>query len=179
MLPLIKHLIFPVLNKLAPFVYKNALQVFTPRESTNCPPVPCNAIPPRHQCWWRKIYGRNAKLTKRTIYRCYNNLVETGSLEVKKRGPKPTTKVKDAQNITVVKNIMDQDPDKSVRQVGRESALSYSTVYRILTDELDYHPWKPHYVQELHDNDPERRLRFACEMESLLSPTPTRYLQSP
>ena len=118
------------------------------------------------QCWWRKIYGRNAKLTKRTIYRCYNNLVETGSLEVKKRGPKPTTKVKDAQNIAVVKNIMDQDPDKSVRQVGRESALSYSTVYRILTDELDYHPWKPHYVQELHDNDPERRLRFACEMEA-------------
>ena len=92
------------------------------------------------QSWWRKVNGRNAKLNKKTIWRCYNKLVETGTLLVKKRETKET-KVTDPQNITTVKNVVDGDPDKSVRQVGRECGLSYSTVFRILKTELDYRPW--------------------------------------
>ena len=51
-------------------------------------------------------------------------------------------------------------------------ALSGSTVFRIMKKELNYRPWKPHYVQELKVNDPARRLQYAEDMREWMAREP-------
>ena len=126
------------------------------------------------QRWRRQIHGRNAKLNKRTIYACHERLVQTGTSFNQKKQTK-LSKTKDANNIDTVRGILRVSPNKSVNQVKRECGLqvSCSTVYKIIKKELNFRPWKPHYVQELQVNDYARRLLFADQMEAWLRQTPT------
>ena len=64
-------------------------------------------------------------------------MVETGSTHNLKRRSKKS-KIKDVGNIELVKNIVDANPEKSVRQVKRETGLLHGTVFRILKKELEY-----------------------------------------
>lgn len=52
-------------------------------------------------------------------------------------------------------------PKKSTRQVARESEWSRYAIRVVLHKELNFHPWKPHYVLELKIEDCNRRMEFS------------------
>ena len=58
-------------------------------------------------------------------------------------------------------------PDISIRSVSSQTDLSYHAVRDIMKKDLNFKPWKPRYVQELHHEDMDRRIEFAETMLEL------------
>ncbi|RYA74177.1 hypothetical protein DD595_24615 [Enterobacter cloacae complex sp. 4DZ3-17B2] len=54
-----------------------------------------------------------------------------------------------------------EDPHTSIRKVKQQHDLCYGTVQRILTKNLKFYPYKVRLVQQLNEDDPDRRLQFA------------------
>ena len=153
--------------------FQNVEQVHRARAYADCVQV-WNMQISGVQSWWRQIHGRHAILNKRTIYACHEKLIQTGTSFNKKKQTKPST-TKDTKNIDTVRCILQTSPSKSLNEVKRECGLQVcrSTVYRIITNELNFRPWKPHYDQELQTNDYARRQLFADQMEAWLQQTPS------
>src|ERR1700729_682374 len=57
---------------------------------------------------------------------------------------------------------LQEDPDSSSTQLGRDYDIDKITVSKFKKKEK-FHPYKPVFVQELLDDDPDRRERF-CEI---------------
>ena len=84
--------------------------------------------------------------------------METGSVcDARRQRVSPS---RSEDNIAVVSDLFTRSPDKSIRQGAQESGLTYYAVQSILKEELDFRPWKPHYVQALSDEDCDRRLEY-------------------
>lgn len=49
---------------------------------------------------------------------------------------------------------------KSTLQAACESGLTTHTVLMVLHKELNFHPWKHHFVQELKIEDRDKRMEF-------------------
>ncbi|KAJ4439342.1 hypothetical protein ANN_07464 [Periplaneta americana] len=58
-----------------------------------------------------------------------------------------------------------RSPKKSIRQYQRESGVHYGSVQRLLK-EMNWPPWKPHFVQALSCENYDIRMEFS---ESLLA----------
>ncbi|KAJ8934140.1 hypothetical protein NQ318_010361 [Aromia moschata] len=58
------------------------------------------------------------------------------------------------------------NPHKPTRQVAADNDISETSLSRLLKNEK-YRPYKIHLVQELNDDDPDRRLEF-CEIMCVL-----------
>ena len=132
----------------------------------------CNSVI-EVQRWWRKTHGNHTNLNYRTIRNCHERLLHTGSSANRKRQPK-TNKSKRAENIDTIREILNESPEKSVRQLKRECELdvSESTIFKIVKKELKFRPWKPHYVQKLEYDDNARRLMYANHMDTWLNEEP-------
>lgn len=110
------------------------------------------------QTWWHNEKGKNNHLHKNTIIKWHSRLMETGSVcDAPRQRMKPS---RSEDNISVVKEMFVRSPGKSIRQAVRESGLTYHSVRTILTAELDFRPWKPHYCQALSAEDCDRRLEY-------------------
>ena len=111
------------------------------------------------QRWWRTLKGSRATLRRETIRNCHAKLMTTGSVNDKRRSGRPSTSRSPAK-VAKVQEMFDQSPQKSTRQAARESGLSRHSILRVLHKELNYRPWKPHYVQELMPEDCDRRMEY-------------------
>lgn len=114
------------------------------------------------QRWWRARYGRHTNLDPKTIKNCHKKFLTTGSVLDAKRTGRPSTS-RSEENIHCVKVMFDKSPSKSTRRAASESELTRHSILRVLHDDLHYHPWKPHYVQQLFPEDCDRRAEY-CEM---------------
>ena len=117
----------------------------------------------RVQRWFKSTFGRHETLNKDTIKRCHDKLAQTGSVNNKKR-PKDLSKKRTVENVAVVRRLFTDDPERSIRNASLTSGLSYTLVRDILHKDLNFKPWKPHYVQELFPEDMDRRLEYAENM---------------
>ena len=61
------------------------------------------------------------------------------------------------ENVVLVWDMFTHSPRKSTHQAARESGLSRHKVCTVLKKDFNFHPRKPHYVQELTPEDCERR----------------------
>ena len=105
----------------------------------------------RVQQWWYHEKGRKLNLSNLTIKKWHKRLMETGSVcDASRRRVSPS---RSEENVAVVNAMFLKSPDKSIRQAVCESGSTYHTVRTILTDELDFRPWKPHYDQALYVED--------------------------
>ena len=115
------------------------------------------------QEWWHEERGRKLHLSRNTIIKWHTRLIETGSVcDAPRRGVSPARSL---ENLAVVNKMFLRSPEKSIRQAVRESGLTYHSVQTILTNELNFRPWKPHYCQALSDEDCDRRLEYGEMME--------------
>ena len=51
-----------------------------------------------------------------------------------------------------------EDPHNTIRKLQQQHDLFYGSMQRILTKMLKFHPYKVKLVQELNDDDPDRRV---------------------
>jgi transposase len=83
---------------------------------------------------------------------------ETGNVNDKARSGRPKTSLSEDKIIDVLA-MFTRSPVKSVRKGAAEAGISKSSVYQILKKHK-WHPFKVHLIQELNDDDFDRRLQF-------------------
>jgi hypothetical protein len=101
--------------------------------------------------------GKNATIRSETIKNCHSKPMTTGSVNDAGRNGCPSTSWSE-ENVATVWEMFTRSPGKSTRQAGRECGLSRYTIRKVLKEELDFCPWKPHHVQELTPEDYDRRM---------------------
>lgn len=71
---------------------------------------------------------------------------ETGSTQddLKGKAGRHVT-VRTEENIEVVSNILENDPETSVRRVAQQVGLSYGTTRTIMRKDLNLYPYKNNY----------------------------------
>ncbi|KAJ8959188.1 hypothetical protein NQ318_022450 [Aromia moschata] len=101
----------------------------------------------------------NTKYPDRRIYqstasRIENKFREFGNVtDIPKSGRKRI--LDDEEELDILLDIQD-NPHKPTRQVAADNDVSKTSILRLLKNEK-YRPYKIHLVQELNDDDPDRR----------------------
>jgi hypothetical protein len=98
-------------------------------------------------------------IAQSTVSKILHKFHETGSVKDLPKTGRPKT-VNNEQRENVMLAVV-ENPHVSVRQIAREHTLTKSAVHEVLRKER-WHPYKPCVVQELLEDDLERRLQF-CE----------------
>lgn len=94
----------------------------------------------------------------------------TFSVKDAPRSGRPSVKTEELQ-IQVLGTIA-IEPKQSVRKIATDvGTVGKSTVHEIL-QKHKFHPFKVHLVQELNEDDPDRRLQFCETMEHLIATQP-------
>jgi hypothetical protein len=81
----------------------------------------------------------------------------TGSVKDAGRSGRPSTSWSE-ENVATVWEMFTRSPGKLTRQAARECGLSRYTTCKVLKEEMDFRPWKPHHVQELLPGDCDHRM---------------------
>ncbi|XP_076028935.1 uncharacterized protein LOC143017855 [Oratosquilla oratoria] len=105
------------------------------------------------------IKGRHAQVDAKTIKNCHAKLIATGSVADTRRRGRPSIS-RDPEVVQAVQEMFTRSPKKSLRQVARESGLSFHYVRNVLKNELKWRAWKPHYCQTLSAEDCDIRVEF-------------------
>jgi len=108
---------------------------------------------------WRTVKGSNAKIRQEIIKNYHSKLLTTVSVTVARKSGCPST-FRSEENVALVRNMFTRSPRKSTSQAARESGLSRHTVRTVLKKDLNFHPRKPHYMQELTPEDCDRRMEY-------------------
>ena len=108
--------------------------------------------------------------TKKTIYRIYSNFIKSGSVENQnsKHNGRPRTG-RSEEHIDTLKDVIQDNPKKSIRRVSSELNIPRSTVHRILKLDLDLYPYKIQIRQALTNADCNARLDFSRWMLDILN----------
>lgn len=104
--------------------------------------------------------NRLIPVSKSTIFRTVNRCVQTGSLEDAPRSGRPQTATNEENSLDVLLTI-EENANTSSRRVSQQIGISQGSIIKILHLH-HFHPYKMKLVQELSDDDFDRRLEF-CE----------------
>ena len=104
----------------------------------------------------------------KAIIRKFN---ETGNLNDKTRSGRPSLSSDPTTQQTILRSL-ENNPSKSVRKISYETNISKSLVHKVLTAQLHYYPYKPHYVEAIKPIDLETRRLFAERTLALLAASP-------
>lgn len=94
----------------------------------------------------------------RTVHYIAKVFRETGSVNRKEGSGRPT--VRTDVNIETVRQIIEDQPQTSIRHLQQQADLSYGTCQRILKKDLHCHPYRLQAFHELLPNDRPQRLQF-------------------
>lgn len=114
--------------------------------------------------------GRN--INHSTVTRLIQKFKESGSVHDLPRSGRPATAT-DVKTATSVVGTLLISLKKSIRKLSQECGLSRASVHRILKRHK-FHPYKVQLVQELHEEDKDRRMEF-CEW---MLQNPDNFIQS-
>lgn len=98
-----------------------------------------------------------------SIRKWYNNLMQTGGVDVKHHTGRPRTSEEDTERIRL---SFQRSPQKSVRTASRELQIPRSTVHRVLRKRLSLYPYRLQLIQALQPNDRPLRMQFAVDILS-------------
>ena len=91
--------------------------------------------------------------------RVVDRFLERGNVQHKKSSGRPVSQVTD-ENARRVKDIIENDSTKSIRQISTDLNLSVWTVWQLLRRTLKLFPYKPKNVQPLTQQHRDQRLEF-------------------
>lgn len=97
---------------------------------------------------------------KSTVYDLVSKFETTGTVNDGKRSGRPKTATH-AENTDLVATCFVNSPKKSIRRASLELDISRSSLQRIL-HAAGLKPYRPHLMQALNEDDPDRRSQF-CE----------------
>jgi hypothetical protein len=98
---------------------------------------------------------------RNTILRWVSNFRESGAA-IKRKPPGRPKSVRIANNVERVKQAIQQSPTRSAHKQSLALQIPRTTLRRIVSNDLNMHPYKLQVVQKLEPGDPEQRMIF-CE----------------
>lgn len=104
----------------------------------------------------RPFYGRRGGPSKSTIQRLVAKFEATGSVNDQPTRVR-TRNARSAENITTVRESVQENPRQSIHRRAQELGLSQTSTWRILRRDLGLHPYKIQLAQELKVNDHRQR----------------------
>lgn len=120
----------------------------------------------------KKQYPDYKELNKWKIYRMVQRFEQTGSvLDFRHKNEGRPRSARSSENLTTVRTVVEETPQKSVRNILREvngyvnTRVSASSVYRMLKFDLKLTPYKISIMQHLKPSDIASRLNFASWAE--------------
>lgn len=108
----------------------------------------------------RADYGRHNRPTQQTISNTVRKFEETGSV-IDIARPVHHRNIRSAENIAVVAQSVEEDPNLSIPRRAQHLGLSYGSLWRILHLDLHLHPYKIQLTQELKPQDHTQRRMYA------------------
>ncbi|XP_018358516.1 PREDICTED: uncharacterized protein LOC108758200 [Trachymyrmex cornetzi] len=101
-------------------------------------------------------------ISKSIVERTVARFQRTGSIKDESRSGRPKSATNDDKAIDVLQTVSD-NPSTSVSRAAQENGISATSVRRILRRH-HYHPYKMHLVQQLSEDDYDRRVEFCDKM---------------
>lgn len=108
---------------------------------------------------FNETHPNRPPISQSTVSRIENKFRDLGHVRDKPRAGRPSVLHEDRQLDTLL--MVQENPHSTVVGVASQLNTSKNTVSRLLR-KLKYHPYKVHLVQELSDDDFDRRAEF-CE----------------
>lgn len=118
---------------------------------------------------WSKEMNGNPP-DRKTITSLMNKFEETGSVSNIDSPGRPVS-VTDQTTKDEVSSILEREPQTSPRQMSSNLNISRTSVRRIYKS-LGFKPYIPRLVQELNEDDPDRRIEYCETFLSLLENEP-------
>jgi transposase len=97
-------------------------------------------------------------ISKSTVYRTVDRFERTGSIKDEPKFERPKDSTNDDKSLEVLLATT-ENPHTSVSKVAQQNEICKRSTRRILK-KYHYHPYKIHFVQELFEEDFDRRLEF-------------------
>lgn len=110
---------------------------------------------------FNETYPERNPISKSTVYCTVERFHRTGSIKEKPRTGRPTISTNDEKVLQVLLTVTENEHN-SVRKIAQETDISKSSAHQILKRHK-YHPYKMKLVQELSDDDFNRRMEFCDE----------------
>ena len=110
-------------------------------------------------------------ISKSTVSRTINRFMSTGSIKNRATSGRPISVTTEQKKMEVAQALV-QNSHLSLRRVALNQEISKNSVHRILKS-IKFHPYKMHLVQELNEDDPDRRNEFCDLMIDRIDRDPT------
>lgn len=101
------------------------------------------------------------QISKSTVSRIFRKFQQHGTVKDLPKTGRPTRVATADNQLTVALGFI-ENPHLSLRRSALINDINPMTVSKIMKKILKFHPYKIHFVQELQEDDPQRRLLF-CE----------------
>jgi hypothetical protein len=111
-------------------------------------------------------------VSRQTVVKINDKFDQTGSVRDLPKSGRPRTGRSDENLFEVTQKVL-QSPQKSTRRMSAETGISHSSVARIMKKDLKFKSFIPRLVQELNEDDFDRRLEFAEEWVRQADADPT------
>ena len=105
--------------------------------------------------------NENNRISKSTVISTIQRFEETGSVKNRLRSGRRKTATNNDKALDVLQSFV-EDPHISINRVAQEHEIGYASVSKILKLNK-WHPYKLHLVQELSEDDFDRRIEF-CDL---------------
>lgn len=100
-------------------------------------------------------------ISKCVVFNTVKRFEETGSVKNRPKQGRPNVVLNEETSLEVLQSVI-EDPHLSTNAISRNLGISQSSVRRVL-HKNSFKPYKIHMVQELSDDDFDRRVEF-CEL---------------
>ena len=101
-------------------------------------------------------------ICKSTVCKTVFRFQDTGSVNDRSKSGRPKMATNEDNSLEVCASVV-EDVHTSVRKIAQQTGIGKSSVHQILKGNK-FHPYKIKYVQELSEDDFDRRLEFCEEM---------------
>lgn len=115
-------------------------------------------------------YPNRNPIARSTVSKILKKYNETGHVKDISKSGRPKTATSGDKALDILLSI-EENPHLSTRIIGLDYNISHMSVDRVLKCEK-FHPYKIHLVQELSEDDFDRRLEFSEQMMDLCNANP-------
>lgn len=120
---------------------------------------------------FNRTFRENATpLSKSTVSKTVNRYETTGSVKDRQKPGRPRTATNEESSLNVLLSFV-ENPHESTRRAAQHHEIDQKSVLKVLKNN-NFHPFKVKLVQELNEDDPDRRNEFSETMTELIIADP-------